>query len=109
MDFNTRIAFFLINKFFRILGNFCNPLIFSGKPRRARGEHNYVGVPSCSPFHGETFLCLEPLTFSCLGAASAASLPWLVLRFLAKILPSPYARRDAPEGREWKSVVGYDR
>ena len=75
MDFNTRIAFFLINKFFRILGNFCNPLIFSGKPRRARGEHNYVGVPSCSPFHGETFLCRKPLTVSCQGAASAASLP----------------------------------
>lgn len=90
-----------------ILGNFCNTLIFSEKPRRARGERNSVGVPSCSPFHGETFLCREPLTFSCLGAASAASLPWLVPRSLAKILPSPYARRDAPEGREWKTVVGH--
>lgn len=75
MDFNTRIAFFLINKFFRILGNFCNPLIFSGKPRRARGEHNYVGVPSCSQFHWETILCRKSLTVSCQGAASAASLP----------------------------------
>ena len=50
-----------------ILGNFCNTLIFSEKPRRARGERNSVGVPSCSPFHGETFLCREPLTSSLPG------------------------------------------
>ena len=67
MDFNTRIAFFLINKFFWILGNFRNSLIISEKPRRARGEHNYVGVPSCSPFHGETWLSREPLTSSLPG------------------------------------------
>lgn len=49
MDFNIKIAFFLITKFFRILGNFCNSLIISEKPRRARGERHYVEVPSCSP------------------------------------------------------------
>ncbi|MBO4822132.1 MAG: hypothetical protein J5548_11810, partial [Prevotella sp.] len=52
-------------------------------------------VPSCSPWNGETSLCRKPLTFSCLGAASAASLPWLVWRPLAENIVVSLC----PEGR----------